>query len=100
MSRGYRHVVRIMLLLILMTSLASAQMPDRQKRRQTGESGSASEGLIGTWRLISVQEESEEGQVVASSDCGARPVGYLMYDPGGGGRDRSHRHGQEDSTSP
>ncbi len=39
--------------------------------------------LLGTWRLISIQDTMKDGTVPSQPELGSHPVGFLMYEPDG-----------------
>jgi len=39
--------------------------------------------LVGTWKLVAIEERKAEGKLVTPLDYGAEPVGLLMYDATG-----------------
>jgi hypothetical protein len=39
--------------------------------------------LVGTWRLVSIEERDAEGKLVVPMDYGTEPIGLLMYDTTG-----------------
>lgn len=43
----------------------------------------ASKKLVGTWKLVSIEERRADGQRVVPLDYGPEPVGILMYDASG-----------------
>ena len=39
--------------------------------------------LVGTWKLVSIEERDAEGKLVVPMDYGPEPIGLLMYDTTG-----------------
>ena len=39
--------------------------------------------IVGTWRLVRTEQRLADGATRPDPDLGAKPVGYMMYDPGG-----------------
>ena len=39
--------------------------------------------LVGTWKLVSVEETMTDGRVQPSKRYGPHPQGFLMYEPDG-----------------
>jgi Lipocalin-like domain len=62
--------------------LVQGQPPDSATKRLTGRSETASK-LIGTWKLVAIEERDANGKRVVPLDYGSDPVGLLMYDATG-----------------
>lgn len=62
--------------------------------------------LVGTWKLVSVEERDGSGKLVVPLDFGAEPVGMLMYDTTGhmaaqaGRRDRARLETEDVHRAP
>ena len=55
-------------------------------RARCGEPRSGTPGsskLVGTWKLVSIEERNAEGRLVTPLDYGPEPIGMLMYDAAG-----------------
>jgi hypothetical protein len=51
--------------------------------RPAGPSPTKSSKLVGTWKLVSIEERDSKGKLVTPLDYGPEPVGILMYDAAG-----------------
>jgi hypothetical protein len=60
--------------LLVFSTIAHAQTPDIR---------SATQPLIGTWKLIAIDERDGEGKRVVPLDYGPEPIGMLIYDAAG-----------------
>jgi hypothetical protein len=47
------------------------------------QSAPTSSQLLGTWKLVSVEDTTQDGRVQPSSQFGLHPHGFLMYEPDG-----------------
>ena len=52
-------------------------------RRAARAEGSAAAGLVGTWRLVAIEERDADGKLTIPLDYGPEPIGLLMYDATG-----------------
>jgi len=50
---------------------------------QGQQPGAAAKQLIGTWKLVAIEERDADGKLAVPLDYGADPVGLLMYDATG-----------------
>jgi len=69
----------------LMWSMAGGEQQVPQAKLTPGPAarGPAASELVGTWRLVSIEERNADGQLVTPMDYGPEPVGILMYDATG-----------------
>lgn len=54
----------------------------------------AAQKLVGTWKLITIEERDGSGKRVVPLDFGAEPVGMLMYDSAGHMQAQAGRRGR------
>ena len=68
---------------LVLTGLVSsdAQSEDKAPAATSAKTGSGK--LVGTWKLISVEERDADGKIVVPLDFGPEPIGLLMYDATG-----------------
>jgi hypothetical protein len=50
---------------------------------KTAAAGRKPSPLVGTWKLVSIEERNADGKLVTPLDYGPAPLGLLMYDAGG-----------------
>ena len=85
MSVSYRPAV-IAVLFALLTGAAWGQQeeaPANQPRHSLALQTVVARQLIGTWRLLSRETVTANGQKMVDPGLGSRPVGYLIYDATG-----------------
>jgi len=55
-------------------------VPGRASCEEKRPGGPSSSKLVGTWKLVSIEERDAEGRLVTPLDYGPEPIGMLMYD--------------------
>lgn len=50
---------------------------------QTNASAPTVSQLVGTWKLVSIEDTMSDGKVQPSSQFGSHPHGFIMYEPDG-----------------
>ena len=72
-----RNLVIGLVTMLAWVNLAASQ--ERPKRPPTH----GSSRLVGTWKLVSIEERDAKGRLVTPLDYGPEPIGMLMYDATG-----------------
>jgi hypothetical protein len=77
--------VRIALTLAVSLSLAPfAALPaEKEVASDEGRRSAGLSPLVGTWKLVAIEERDAHGKRVTPLDYGPEPVGMLMYDAAG-----------------
>jgi hypothetical protein len=57
--------------------------PPRAPAAQAGPQSGATPALVGTWKLVSIEEYGPDGRRVTPLDYGPEPIGLLIYDATG-----------------
>ena len=79
MNTSHPHPWISALLIFSLAGLAAALARAEEKP----PAGPGSGKLVGTWKLVSVEERDADGRIVTSLDYGPEPIGMIMYDAGG-----------------
>ena len=71
------------LILIVVITASVCLVLGRARCEENRPRAHGSSKLVGTWKLVSIEERDAEGRLVTPLDYGPEPIGMLMYDATG-----------------
>ena len=71
----------LILVVVITASVCLVLGQVKCEEKRPGAPGSSK--LVGTWKLVSIEERNAEGRPVTPLDYGPEPIGMLMYDATG-----------------
>jgi len=64
-------------------ALSMAESAEQGPAAEPAAKGSAASRLVGTWKLVAIEERDADGKLAVPKDYGPEPIGVLMYDATG-----------------
>ena len=77
------HCRTLHFLLVLVIATSVCWVVGRTSGADQRSKGPGSQKLVGTWKLVSIEERDANGKLATPLDYGPEPIGLLMYDAAG-----------------
>ena len=80
--------------LMVVAASPESKTPAKAAVRGTAAKSAGANPLVGTWKLIAIEERNDKGELVVPLDYGPDPIGVIMYDVAGNMAAQAMRRGR------